>query len=248
MPETEDNGIYLTVKQFATVAGVSTQRIYQRLAKDLQRHCKEINGSKYIAFEGLTIFGLDTESPDLQSTCKELAKDLQTPLQPLAKTLQAPPTPAEQAALAALQSVIDSQRARIAELESDAIHAANHRQRAEQAHEELRERAEQWHRERDELKAELKGERERAAEIAAERDRLGAIVDRLTATIQADAAARALTAKESQAAIETAAQTAEQTEQGDGTQSGQPAADHTEDAAPVKRGLFARLFKRKPSG
>ena len=245
MPETEDSGIYLTVKQFATVAGVSTQRIYQRLAKDLQRHCKEINGSKYIAFEGLAIFGLDTESPDLQNTCKELAKDLQTPLQPLAKSLQAPPTPAEQAALAALQSVIDSQRARIAELESDAIHAANHRQRAEQAHEELRERAEQWHRERDELKAELKGERERAAEIAAERDRLGAIVERLTATIQADAAARALTAKESQAAIETAAQTAEQ---GGGTQSGQPAADQSEDAAPVKRGLFARLFKRKPSG
>jgi len=28
---------YLTVKEFAAAAGVSTQRIYQRLAKDLQR-------------------------------------------------------------------------------------------------------------------------------------------------------------------------------------------------------------------
>lgn len=245
MPETENRALWLTVKQFASVAGVSTQRIYQRLAKDLQSYYQEQNGSKYIDFQALSLFGMDIESPDLQNTCKELAKDLQTPCKGIAKPLQSLPSPTEQSALAALQSVIDSQRARIAELESDAIHAANHRQRAEQAHEELRARAEQMHRERDALRAELDGEKARAAEIAAERDRLGAIVDRLTATIQADAAARALTAKESQAAIETAAQTAEQ---GDGTQSEQPAADQSEGAAPVKRGLFARLFKRKPSG
>ena len=237
MPETEDSGIYLTVKQFASVAGVSTQRIYQRLAKDLQSYYQEQNGSKYIDFQALSLFGMDIENPDLQSTCKELAKDLQTPCKGIAKPLQSLPSPTEQSALAALQSVIDSQRARIAELESDAIHAANHRQRAEQAHEELRARAEQMHRERDTLRAELDGEKAKAAAelsaVTAERDRLAEIVNRLTATIQADAAARAMSAKESQQAIET------NSEDRDGDQSG----DQT--GTEKRKGILSRIFRKK---
>jgi len=62
---------YLTVKQFADAANVSTQRIYQRLAKDLQSYCKEENGKKYISIEGLTLF----RKEDLQSTCQDLATD-----------------------------------------------------------------------------------------------------------------------------------------------------------------------------
>ena len=88
---------YLTVKEFAAAAGVSTQRIYQRLAKDLQSYCKQENGVILISVEGLTAPLAKPLQSDLPSTCKELAKDLQTaPNQglahsegePLAKDLQ----------------------------------------------------------------------------------------------------------------------------------------------------------------
>lgn len=62
---------YLTVKQFAEAANVSTQRIYQRLAKDLQPFCKTENGKKYLSSEALKLFGKE----DLQSTCQDLATD-----------------------------------------------------------------------------------------------------------------------------------------------------------------------------
>ena len=47
---------YLTVKQFAERAGVSTQRIYQLLTKSLQEFTKVENGTKYISIEGLRVF------------------------------------------------------------------------------------------------------------------------------------------------------------------------------------------------
>lgn len=62
---------YLTVKQFAKAANVSTQRIYQRLAKDLQPFCKTENGKKYLSVEALKLFGKE----DLQSSCQDLATD-----------------------------------------------------------------------------------------------------------------------------------------------------------------------------
>lgn len=74
---TEDQQ-WLTVKQFADAAGVSTQRIYQRLAKDLQTYCKEQNGSKYINSDGLVLFNAGKE---LQNGCKNFTKSLATPLQ-----------------------------------------------------------------------------------------------------------------------------------------------------------------------
>lgn len=76
------NEQYLTIKDFAAAAGVSTQRIYQRLAKDLQSYCKEENGKKYLSTEGLKLFGKD----DLQSPCKEFTKDLQSTYQDFATT------------------------------------------------------------------------------------------------------------------------------------------------------------------
>lgn len=61
---------YLTVKQFAEAANVSTQRIYQRLTKDLQPFCKTENGKKYLSVEALKLFGKE----DLQSTCQGFTK------------------------------------------------------------------------------------------------------------------------------------------------------------------------------
>lgn len=64
---------YLTVKQFADQAGVSTQRIYQLLAKSLQPFCKSENGIKYLSVEGLKVF----DKEDLQGVAKDLPRDLQ---------------------------------------------------------------------------------------------------------------------------------------------------------------------------
>ena len=67
---------YLTVKQFAERAGVSTQRVYQLLTKSLQEFTKTEHGKKYISIEGLRVF----EKDPLQ----DLAKDLQSNLQEVA--------------------------------------------------------------------------------------------------------------------------------------------------------------------
>ena len=67
---------YLTVKQFAERAGVSTQRVYQLLTKSLQEFTKTEHGKKYRSIEGLRVF----EKDPLQG----LAKDLQSNLQGVA--------------------------------------------------------------------------------------------------------------------------------------------------------------------
>lgn len=72
-----DNQQYLTVKQFADRAGVSTQRIYQLLSKSLQEFCKVENGTKYLSVEGLKVFD--------KEPLQELDKDLQSDLQGVAK-------------------------------------------------------------------------------------------------------------------------------------------------------------------
>ena len=64
---------YLTVKQFAERAGVSTQRFYQLLAKSLQAFTKVENGTKYISIEGLKVF----DKEPLQALAKPLQSDLQ---------------------------------------------------------------------------------------------------------------------------------------------------------------------------
>lgn len=77
MPDIE----YLTVKDFAARAGVSTQRIYQLLAKDLQAYCKEVDGTKVIAITALERFSeKPVASPlqsDLPSAYQEFTKSLQ---------------------------------------------------------------------------------------------------------------------------------------------------------------------------
>ena len=79
-----DEQQYLTVKQFAERAGVSTQRIYQLLTKSLQEFCKTENGTKYISVAGLSVFSKSALQPlakDLPSNLQELAKDLPSDLQ-----------------------------------------------------------------------------------------------------------------------------------------------------------------------
>ena len=58
---------YLTVKEFADVAGVSSQRIYKListnsngLATDIQQYCKSIKGRKYIHSDALKLFNDDS--------------------------------------------------------------------------------------------------------------------------------------------------------------------------------------------
>lgn len=72
---------FLTVKEFANEAGITTQRVYQLLAKDLQSYCKVIGNTKYINISALERF---TTKP----ICKDLQEDLPSDLQALAKALQ----------------------------------------------------------------------------------------------------------------------------------------------------------------
>lgn len=62
----------MTVKEFATAAGVSSQRIYQRLDTNLKPFVKVVNGQKRISAEGLQLFEI-----------KPLEQDLNKPLQTL---------------------------------------------------------------------------------------------------------------------------------------------------------------------
>ena len=67
---------YLSVRQFAKRAGVTTQRIYQMMNKSLKSYCKVENGKKYISADGLKIFErAEIEKNNLQ----EVAKDLPIP-------------------------------------------------------------------------------------------------------------------------------------------------------------------------
>ena len=75
---------YLTVKQFAERAGVSTQRVYQLLTKSLQEFIKTDHGKKYISIEGLRVF----EKDPLQDLAKDLQGDLQEVASPETEILR----------------------------------------------------------------------------------------------------------------------------------------------------------------
>lgn len=51
------NEVFFTVKEFAEIVGVSTQRVYQLLDKDLQKFCKEFGKTKKINSNALQVFG-----------------------------------------------------------------------------------------------------------------------------------------------------------------------------------------------
>ena len=66
-------GDYITVKDFANLAGVSTQAIYQRIDKDLKRFVKVENGKKLILMAALEFFKCKKEN---QVDCQEAEKYL----------------------------------------------------------------------------------------------------------------------------------------------------------------------------
>jgi len=67
---------YLSGRQFAKRAGVTTQRIYQMMNKSLKSYCKMEDGKKYILADGLKIFErAEIEKNNLQ----EVASDLPRP-------------------------------------------------------------------------------------------------------------------------------------------------------------------------
>lgn len=71
---------YISIKEFAKLAGVSTQAIYQRINKDLQSYCKEVDGKKTLDIAALELFKVETIQERLQSDCKAVDKDLQSAL------------------------------------------------------------------------------------------------------------------------------------------------------------------------
>ena len=80
-----DEQQYLTVKQFAERAGVSTQRIYQLITKSLQEFCKTENGTKYISLEGLRVF----DKEPLQEVAKDLQEVANPEMELLRETIEA---------------------------------------------------------------------------------------------------------------------------------------------------------------
>ena len=68
---------YITVKQFAAAAGVSAQRIYQRLDTNLKPFIKVVDGKKMLSVEGLKLFDIKDLEQDLNKPLKELEQDLE---------------------------------------------------------------------------------------------------------------------------------------------------------------------------
>ena len=76
----------ISVKDFASRAGVSTQRIYQMLGKELKPYCKIVDGRKYIDVDGLRLFGgVPKETPSTQEVENATKTDFANILQALAK-------------------------------------------------------------------------------------------------------------------------------------------------------------------
>lgn len=99
----KDNEI-LTIKEFATAAGVSSQAVYQRLTKSLQPYVVEINGKKHLKREALALF----ESAEQKAENKEVEQDSINLDKELIKTLQA--------TITILQGQLETKDGQIAEL------------------------------------------------------------------------------------------------------------------------------------
>lgn len=116
---------YLSVKEFAKQAGVSTQAVYQRLEKDLGAFAQEKNGKKTISDAALKLFSdkpvkrVAFSTPDKSLSDEitlELIKTLQSQLLEKDKQLEA--AAAEKAAL--LERLRDAQQS---EQQAHALHA-----------------------------------------------------------------------------------------------------------------------------
>lgn len=67
---------YLSVKEFSIKAGISTQRVYQLLARPLQDYCKVIDGAKCVHISALERFNEQRISSGLQIDKQDALQDL----------------------------------------------------------------------------------------------------------------------------------------------------------------------------
>jgi len=80
---------YISIKDFASQAGVSPQALYQRLEKDLKPYLKIIDGKKTLNTKGLELFSLKAaEQQPVQCIDKDLLKTLQETLKFLSSQLE----------------------------------------------------------------------------------------------------------------------------------------------------------------
>ena len=118
MPDSEK---WLTVSQFARLAGVSPQTIYKQLSTRLSTHSKEENGSKYINSDALQLFGLSTDSTQVVN---RVVNRVVNPNQP---SCQPDSTPENDG----LQHELDRLRAELAQVTADRDAAREQRDKAE---------------------------------------------------------------------------------------------------------------------
>lgn len=94
----------LTIKEFAEVAGVSSQAVYQRLTKTLQPYVVEVNGKKHLKREALELF----DGAEQKAENKVVEQDSINIDKELIKTLQA--------TITILQGQLETKDKQIAEL------------------------------------------------------------------------------------------------------------------------------------
>lgn len=94
----------LTIKEFASLAKVSSQAVYQRLTKSLQPYVVEVDGKKHLKREALALF----DGVEAKAENKEVEQDSTNIDKELIKTLQA--------TISILQGQLETKDAQIAEL------------------------------------------------------------------------------------------------------------------------------------
>ena len=226
----QKGGEWLTVKQFADRAGVSTQAVYKQIANRLQPSCKEENGRRFIHSDALRFF---TGADGLQPNGQEVDNGLQ-------------PLPTEEAEK--LRQELELLTAKLQRTEADLTAAREQRDAAERkaaAADAERKRA-------DAAEAQLAVKDQ---QIAA-KDKL---LDNLTTSLQtaqqqandwqaALAAANALQAGQIQLAMQNGEHAAPAEVDADDAEapsrSGGSDSSDQDDEKP-KRGFFARIFGRK---
>lgn len=217
----KDAAQWLTFREFATAAGVSTQALYKQVAKRLQPYIKEENGSKYIDKAALELFGVDNR---LQSGCKQVDNELTTGCNPESE--------AEKAALDTLREITTEQGRQLDELRNQVDGLREKLHEAEQA-------AAVAAAERDaalqRAAAAESRERMQAEQITAHLAALDSAQKQQQALTDALTAAQALHAGTIQKQLETSADAS----------GGQIGADgEPDDSIQKRRGIFARLFRK----
>lgn len=229
----QQGGEWLTVKEFAAAAGVTTQAVYKRFNAELTTVYKEENGRRFVHIDALKLFAGEGG------------------LQPSEGGLQPLTTSTEAVALDALRGELDRKAAEIERLQAELgrtrtelTGARLDRERFTAAEKAAEQRAADAIARAEAAEAREKAAHDDAAEQLAAKDRQLSDLAEALRNAQQEAARtlEALTAQQALHAgqIRLAMQEPDQ-------QAGTPAddADSTDaDQKPKRRGLLARIFKR----